>query len=100
MRNDLEEIRKIVLGERQQKSYGRGTKIFLFGATVTIVAAVAGAIWYFFFKDKDNSDDDWDDDDWDDDLDDDDLEDNDLDIETDDFVIEHDVDLEEGEKIN
>lgn len=100
MRNDLEEIRKIVLGEKQGKCYSRGTKVFLFGATVTLVAAAAGTIWYFFFKDKDNSDDNWDDDDWDDD-DDDDLDDDDnSDIETDDFVIEHDIDLEEEGKIN
>lgn len=96
MRNDLEEIKKIVLGEKKKQCY---SKVIFAGIGIALIAAIAGTVWYFFFKDK-SSDDDWDNDDWDDDDFDDDDDDCDCDdcndeINSDDFVIEHDDQDEE-----
>lgn len=67
MRYDLEDIKRIMQGENKKKC----CKSWLtWGVGLVAMAAVAGAVWYFFFKDKNNDDDDWDDDDWDDDDDD------------------------------
>ncbi len=84
MRNELEEIKRILLAERCEESKWKH-RLFIVGIGLTMVAT-AGAIWYFFFKDK-NNDDDWDDDDWDDlDDDDDDLDDDDFELDVEDIV--------------
>lgn len=61
MKTDLDEIKKLLNQSKQNKL----NTALCVGLFITLLAAVAGAVWFFCFKDKQDGD--WDDEDWDDD---------------------------------
>lgn len=85
MKTDFDEIKKLL----DQSKQDRFNKALCVGIIITLIAAIAGAVWYIFFKDKCNCQDDWDDEDWDDD----DFDDYDFDEDTE----QDDQDQEESE---
>ena len=65
MKNELEEIKKMLMQSKKSKS----NNLLYIGLGMALVATIAGVVWFVFFKDKaqdDFDDEDWDDDDFDD----------------------------------